>query len=341
MNRFRVAIIGCGDIFPMHAVPINDLDCCELVAVCDIKPELAQQRARELNCRAYADYRQMIEIEQPDVVHICTPNFEHVPMAIFAAQHGAHMLCEKPMAIEYADAVEMVQAAKDNAVTLGVIFQNRYNPGSVLIKSALDSGMLGKIYAGKLSVIQNRPDDYYQKSDWKGTWEQEGGGVLIDQAIHAMDLMRWFVGDDIEYVDASIANRAHSQIEVEDSAEGVIKYKSGIITAFFAINYYTCDTPVELELHCQKGTAKLVGEKGTISFNDGRTLTADKNPSETFHYGEQKQYWGVSHVKQIENFYGTLKNNAQPDITGAEALKTQKIICGIYDSGKLGKRILF
>lgn len=339
--KYRVGIVGCGNIFPMHAAPVRDLDCCELVAVCDSKPELVQQRAREFNCRAYTDYRQMIEAEQLEVIHICTPHFEHAPMAIYAAEHGVHILCEKPMSIDYADAVEMVKTARQNGVTLGVIFQNRYNPGSVLIKSALDSGMLGKVFSGKLSVTWNRSDDYYQKSDWKGTWDKEGGGVIIDQAIHTLDLMRWFVGGELEYVDASIANRAHSIIEVEDSAEGVIKFKNGILTAFFAINYYTTDAPIELELHCQKGTATLVGEKATISFNDGRTLIADKNPNEVFHYGEQKQYWGVSHVKQIENFYGTLQKNTQPDITGEEALETQKMICAIYDSGKLGKRILF
>ncbi len=340
-NKLRVGIVGCGNIFPMHAAPVMDMDGCELVAVCDIKPEVAQQRARECVCAYYTDYREMIEAERLDVVHICTPHYLHAPIAIFAAQHGVHILTEKPMSIRYEDAVEMIETAKACGVTLGVIFQNRYNPGSVLIKNTLESGMLGRIYSAKMSVTWDRSDDYYKKSDWKGTWDKEGGGVIIDQAIHTLDLMRWFIGGEIEYVDASIANRAHSYIEVEDSTEGVIKYQNGIVASFYTVNYYTYDAPVELELHCQKGIAKMVGDKATITFTDGRQMIADRNPEDTFNYGGGKQYWGVSHVKQIANFYQALKNGTQPEISGEEALLTQKIVCAIYDSGKLGKRILF
>ena len=338
-NKIRVGIIGCGNIFPMHAASVMDIDGCELVAVCDVKPELAEQRARECVCAFYTDYREMIAVENLDVVHLCTPHYLHAAMAIYAAQNGVNILTEKPMAIRFEDAVEMTKTALECGVTLGVIFQNRYNPGSTLIKNALDSGMLGRINAAKMSVTWDRSDEYYKKSDWKGTWDKEGGGVIIDQAIHTLDLMRWFIGGEIEYVDASIANRAHSYIEVEDSAEGIIKYQNGTIASFYATNYYSCDAPVEIELHCQKGTANLVGEKAIITFTDGRQLIADRNPS--FHYGEGKQYWGVSHVKQISGFYQALKNGSQPDVSGEEALLTQKIVCAIYDSGKIGKRILF
>ena len=340
-NKIRVGIIGCGNIFPMHAASVMDIDGCELVAVCDVKPELAEQRARECVCTFYTDYREMLASEHLDVVHLCTPHYLHAPMAIYAAQNGVHVLTEKPMAIRFEDAVEMVETAKACGVTLGVIFQNRYNPASTLIKNALDSGMLGRINAARMSVTWDRSDDYYNKSDWKGTWEMEGGGVIIDQAIHTLDLMRWFIGGEIEYVDASLANRAHTYIEVEDCAEGIIKYQNGIIASFYATNYYSCDAPVEIEIHCQKGTANLAGEKATITFTDGRQLIADRNPNDTFHYGDGKQYWGVSHVKQITGFYQALKNGSQPEITGEEALLTQKIVCAIYDSGKIGKRILF
>jgi predicted dehydrogenase len=167
-------------------------------------------------------------------------------------------------------------------VTLGVIFQNRYNPGSQLIKNMLTSGELGAVKSGKLQVAWDRSDEYYQNSDWKGTWDKEGGGVIIDQAIHTMDLMRWFVDSELNYVDASISNRAHEIIEVEDAAEGVIAYKNGVVTAFHAINYYTYDAPVEIELHCENGLAKMVADKATVTLNDGRTFIADHNPLETF-----------------------------------------------------------
>ncbi|GMQ63194.1 Gfo/Idh/MocA family protein [Vallitalea maricola] len=338
---FRVGIVGCGNIFPMHAYPVNELSCTELVAVCDIKEDRAKAKAQELGCKYYTDYKEMIDKENLDVVHICTPHYMHPLIAIYAAEKKVSVLTEKPMSIKLEDAENMINAAKDNNVTLGVIFQNRYNKGSQLIKKTLESGELGKIITGKLSVTWDRSDEYYTNSDWKGTWDKEGGGVIIDQAIHTMDLMRWFIDSEIEYVDANISNRAHEIIEVEDSAEGVIKYKNGIYTGFYAINYYGYDAPVEIEIYCENGIASMVADKATIKFKDGRTLIADQDPNEVFNYGNVKSYWGVSHVKQIKNYYHSLTNGTKPEITGEEAYKTQKMICAIYDGGKEQKRIIF
>jgi predicted dehydrogenase len=340
MNKYRVGIIGCGNIFPMHAVSVKNLDCAEVTAVCDVKEDRAKAKAEEFNCNYYLDYKEMIDKEQLDVVHICLPHYLHAPVTIYAASKGVNILTEKPMSIKLEDAEEMVKAAKDNKVVLGVIFQNRYNPGSQLIKKTLQSGDLGKIISGKLSVTWNRSDEYYSKSDWKGTWDMEGGGVIIDQAIHTMDLMRWFVDGEIDYVDATISNRAHEIIEVEDSAEGVIKYRNGVVTGFYTINYYGYDAPVEIELYCENGIARMIADKGIVKFKDGREFIADNNPNETFNYGDgSKGYWGVSHVKQIKNFYKALSTEVSPEITGEEAIKTQKMICAIYQSGKEKKRV--
>lgn len=342
MKKYRVGIIGCGNIFPMHAQPIVERRDVELVAVCDNKKIRAQEKAIQLGCKAYTDYHDMFKKEALDVIHICLPHHLHAPVAIEAAKHGIHILTEKPMSIDYADAVEMVETARKNDVILGVIFQNRYNPGSQLIKNMLENGELGAIKSGKLSVTWDRSDAYYQNSDWKGTWEMEGGGVIIDQAIHTMDLMRWFVNSELRYVDASISNRAHEMIEVEDAAEGVIAYQNGVITAFHAINYYSYDAPVEIELHCELGIAKMLADKATVKLIDGREFIADNNPLETFRYDSGvKGYWGVSHVKQINNFYDTLFGNDQLDISGEEALKTQEMIAAVYESGRKKERIIF
>lgn len=342
MSKYRVGIVGCGNIFPMHAISINSLVTAEVVAVCDIKEKRAKAKAEEFNCKYYFDYKEMIDTENLDVIHICLPHYLHAPAAIYAASKGVNILTEKPMSIKQEDAEAMIRTASENNVILGVIFQNRYNPGSQLIKRSLESGELGKIISGKLSVTWNRSDEYYSKSDWKGTWDMEGGGVIIDQAIHTMDLMRWFINSDIEYVDASISNRAHDIIEVEDSAEGVIKYKNGVVTGFYAINYYGYDAPVEIELYCENGIAKMIADKGIVKLKDGREFIADNNPNEVFSYGNgSKGYWGVSHVKQINNFYTALAKGIKADITGEEAIKTQRMICAIYESGKTKRRVKF
>lgn len=342
MKKFRVGIIGCGNIFPMHAAPVAEREDTEIVAVCDVKKQRAEAKAKQYNCHVYEDYEHMFEKANLDAVHICLPHHLHAPVTIAAAKKKIHILTEKPMAIHYQDAKAMVETSKQEGVTLGVIFQNRYNNGAQLIKGMLEDGELGRIRSGKLSVTWDRSDEYYQKSDWKGTWDKEGGGVIIDQAIHTLDLMRWFVNSDLEYVDATTSNRAHEMIEVEDAAEGVIAYKSGVVTAFHAINYYTYDAPVEIELHCDNGIAKMVADKATVRLNDGRTFIADNNPLETFTYDSGvKGYWGVSHVKQINNFYETLQGSDKLDITAEDALATQKMIHAIYQSGKERKRVQF
>lgn len=342
MKSYKVAIVGCGNIFPMHAESIRHRKNTELVAVCDVKEDRAKGKAEEFNCNYYLDYKEMFKKEEIDTVHICLPHYLHHEVSIYASNLGKHVLTEKPMSINIEDAENMVKAAKDNNVILGVIFQNRYNAGSKLIKSTLQSGELGIIKCGKLSVTWDRSDEYYSQSDWKGTWDKEGGGVIIDQAIHTMDLMRWFVNEDIDYINANIGNRAHEIIQVEDTAEGVIKYKSGILTSFQAINYYAYDAPVEIELYCENGIVKMVADRAHIKFNDGREFIADNDPNDVLDYGDNvKVYWGTSHEKQIRNFYDALEKGIEPDITGEEALKTQKMICSIYDSGKEGVTIKF
>ena len=339
MKQYRVGIIGCGSIFPMHSISVARQVNAKLVAVCDIKEERAKARASEYNCAYYLDYREMIDQADLDVVHICTPHYLHAPMAVYAANKGVHVLTEKPMSISLADACEMIGAAEKNGVVLGVIFQNRYNPGSKLVKEMLVPGQLGRIISSKLSVTWKRTDEYYSKSDWKGTWDKEGGGVIIDQAIHTLDLARWLVDSEIEFVDASISNRTHSLIEVEDAAEGVIKYKNGVLTCFYAVNYYGYDAPVEIELHCERGMAKISADTGTVILNDGREFKAAPDPKEFIDYGNVKHYWGVSHIKQITNFYQALAQGIEPEITGKDAVKTQALVCAIYESGKKKQKI--
>ncbi len=339
--KFRVGIIGCGNIFPMHAYPVNALENCELVAVCDNKEDRAKAKAELFGCRWYADYREMIDRENLDVVHVCTPHYMHPPMTIYALEKGCHVLTEKPMSVAFADTVAMVEAAKRSGKTLGVIFQNRYNPGSVLAKKMLDSGELGKPLGAKMNVTWMRTDEYYSKSDWKGTWDKEGGGVMIDQAIHTFDLLRWLLGARVEYVDCHIANRTHHIIDVEDMAEGIIKFDNGVLASFFTINYYTMDSAVELEIQCENGIIQIKADTCAITFKDGRECSAGPVPGESFSYGDVKGYWGVSHIKQIQDFYGNLERGERPFIDGQEAMDTMRLVLGLYESGKKKEKVVF
>ncbi|PKM63070.1 MAG: gfo/Idh/MocA family oxidoreductase [Firmicutes bacterium HGW-Firmicutes-21] len=339
MKNYKAAIIGCGNIFPMHAVSVQKCENASLVAICDIKEDRARAKAAEFGCNWYTDYKEMLEKEELDVIHLCLPHFLHAPVAIYCMEKGKNVLTEKPMSITLEDARAMIDTADKQNVLLGCIFQNRYNAGTVLVKEQYQSGALGKILSAKCFVTWNRSDDYYGGSDWKGTWEGEGGGVIIDQAIHTLDMLRYIIDEDIEFIEATIAKRGHAKIEVEDTAEGIIKYKSGLMTNFHAINYYSYDADVEIELACENAVVEMVSDKSTIRFFDGRTIIAERTPGESFDYGNVKSYWGVNHVKQIKNYYESLANGTQPFIPVESAYKTQEMVCAIYKSGKENKRI--
>ncbi len=339
MKTFRVGIIGCGNIFPMHAVSVQQHPATKLVAVCDIKEDRAKAKAQEFDCNWYSDYKEMIEKENLDVVHLCLPHYLHAPIGIYCMENGIHLLTEKPMTITLEDAKAMIKTAKAHDVLFACIFQNRYNAGTVLTREQLQNGSLGKILAAKCFVTWNRSDEYYLSSDWKGSWEKEGGGVIIDQAIHTLDMMRYLVDEEIDYIEATIAKRGHALIEVEDTAEGLIKFKNGLLTNFHAINYYSYDADVEIEIACENGIVKMVGDKATILYKDGKTMIAERNPNENFDYGNVKSYWGVNHVKQIFDYYDCLLTGKEPFITIESAYKTQEMVCAIYESGKENKRV--
>lgn len=338
-KKFRVGIIGCGNIHPLHAYSVQAVENAELVAVCDERQERAEKTAEMHGCRAYTDWKAMARAENIDVIHLCTPHYLHAPMAIYALEHGKHVLTEKPMAIDLADAENMNAAAEKSGKTLGVIFQNRYNPGSVLVKETLESGALGKVVCARCALYWNRPDAYYAADAWRGTWKEEGGGVIINQAIHTLDILRWFMNSEIDFVDTNIANRSHPSIEVEDVAEGVIAYKNGVTTSFHLVNYYGCDDHITIDMTCENGKVHMEASKAIITFSDGRVVQKDNDPNEKVPFASGKGYWGVGHYKQITDFYNSLAKGEVPRISGQEAIKTQKMVCAMYASGKTKKRV--
>lgn len=340
MEKLKVGIIGCGNIFPMHAKSIEMTNMADVVAVCDIIEEKAKRRSASYKCKYYTDYKKMISENKLDVVHICTPHFLHHSMAIYLANEKINVVTEKPMALNHQLANGMVKEFEKNDVCLGVIFQNRYNPGSKLVKKALLSGKLGNIISCRLLITWKRTDEYYESTNWKGTWDKEGGGVIIDQAIHSLDLIRWFVDEEIEYVESNMGTRQHDKIEVEDYAEGYIKFKGGIFASFYTINYHSYDAPIELEIYCENGCAKIIGDTAQIKYNNGMEEHADVDEKEFIDFGEgAKSYWGTSHSKQIDEYYTRLLKREKIEIDGKEALKTQKMIDAIYQSGKTKSRV--
>jgi UDP-N-acetyl-2-amino-2-deoxyglucuronate dehydrogenase len=340
MRHFNIGLIGCGNVFLMHGQSLVNTPGVTIRAVCDIKPFRARKAAQRYSCKAYVDYRAMLDKEGLDAVHILTPHYLHPEMVMEAAKRKINILCEKPIAIHPKDADRMIALCKKNRVQFGVISQNRCNPGSQLVKKMLTSGRLGKIKAAKLVLSYHKPDSFYMKSDWKGTWDKEGGGVLIDQAIHFVDVLHWLIDDRVEYIEANIANRMHKYMKVEDLAEGIIKYKKGAYICFYLTNYYSYDDDTEIELDCEKGRVNIVKDSARVGLYSGKVYTARPRASEYIDYGKGwKDYWGYCHCIQIKNFYRALREKRRPDIDGVEAKKTLDIVWNIYRSAKLGRRV--
>ena len=335
MKKLKIGIIGCGRISVMHFLSAKNLDTAELVACCDIKPERAEEAAKQYGIRAYTDYHEMLEKEELDAVHLCLPHYIHSKVACDVMALGINVITEKPMDISYSAALAAVEFAEARGVLFGVVSQCRYNDSPRLVKDAVVSGRLGKILTATSNLTWSRSDDYYSQSDWKGTWDKEGGGVVIDQAIHSIDLVNWVIDSEIESVSCHMANHGHSIVVVEDTAEGFITYKNGARYGFYCMNNYGCDEPIEIKLFCEKGKVKFGYDDAYIEYNDGtheEVHSSDVKPVEG-----GKDYWGVRHIRQIRQFYDACLGKEELEISGREALKTHALIMKLYDIGGMRK----
>ena len=333
MKKIRIGVIGCGRISVMHLSSIEALPYLELVCVCDVKRDCADEAAEKYGARAYYSYEEMLECEELDAVHLCLPHYIHSKVAIDAFAKGVAVLTEKPMDVDFESAERAVNEAKARGVQFGVIFQCRYNNAPRLVKRAIESGRLGKIITARSVLTWSRPDDYYSESDWKGTWDKEGGGVVIDQAIHSIDLVNWMVDSEVESISCSMANRGHDAVDVEDSAEGLVTYKNGVKYGFYCMNNYGCDEPIEIRLYCEGGKVVFGYDDAYITYNDGTTEEAHPD-SDLSDYGGGMNYWGLQHIRQIKQFYEALMGNEELDISGEYALKTHRLVMDIYEIGK-------
>lgn len=336
MRKLKVGIIGCGRISIMHLNAIALSEYATLTCCCDVIKEKADAVAETYGVKAYTDYQVMLRSEQLDAVHICLPHYLHSKVACFAFDMGINVISEKPMDVDYESAENAVKLAEQKGVLFGVIFQCRYNTASQLVKKAMQEGRLGKIISARSIVTWSRDEEYYLECDWKGSWEKEGGGVIINQAIHTIDLVNWIVDDEIESVFCTMSNRCHPRIEVEDVAEGFVKYKNGTTYSFYCTNNYGCDEPIEIKLFCEKANVIMGSDDVHIYYNDGKVEKAQQENNVIKCEGG-KEYWGFQHETQIKQFYRAVLGLEQLEISGKEALKTHKLICELYDKGGLKK----
>ena len=321
----KTAILGCGAISYVHVEALIRQG-IDIVALCDIKKEKAQiiKEKHSLDCAIYTDYQQMLKVQEIEVVHICTPHYLHAQMAEYALAKNINVLLEKPASINEKEIDMLISAQANSKAQLGICFQNRYLEGNKDAKVFLQDKSICGITG---TLFWCRDKDYYSLSGWRGTKEKEGGGVLINQAIHTLDLMIWLAGMP-EYLTATVSNR-HLQgiIEVEDTAECFWEIEKGN-AMLYATTAASKNYPINIKIDSDSHTVEITGESCEI---DGNKYS-DSNISMV-----GKQYWGIGHYKLIEDFYSCLKEGRKFPIGIEEGAKALKMIFAIYKSE--GQRI--
>lgn len=336
MGKLKVGIVGCGRISVVYKEAfLNNLDKLEVCYAVDKVLEQAQSFAKDFEGCGFSATLEDLLLQDLDVVHICTPHFLHKEQVIQCIKAGFHVLTEKPLAISLADADEMIAIANASDRKFGVIFQNRYISGVRKAKQVIDTGKLGKIVGAWSMLTWWRPPSYYD-CDWKGSWEKEGGGVLIDQAIHSIDLVQYLVDSPLKWIQGHIDNRVLKNVEVEDVADAAIGFENGCVYSLFATNYYTQNAPIQIEIMGEKGKVHIKGFDVFIETEEGsETVQGSVNGS------DGQSYWGIYHQEQILEFYESIRKDLPVMVTGQEGRKALEIVLGIYQSSKENRRIIF
>ena len=329
----KSAVVGIGTIGPVHLDALTRLG-EEIAALCDIRPERAVAAAERfhLSCPIFTDYEEMLDQVRPDIVHICTPHFCHADMIVVALTRGISVLCEKPLCIKESDIGRILAAEAASPAKLGVCHQNRTNPANLFARRLFSEN---RVMAAHGSVVWHRDAAYYGQDAWRGKWKTEGGGVLINQALHTLDLCQWFFGMPTR-LSASVANLSlPSVIEVEDTA--FLRCRGRTDFTFAATVGSAGDLPVSVTARLADGREVVVLPHAVIvagqtAFFEEKIKTPDKC------------CYGNGHIRLIGDFYRCVRTDEPFEVSGREAARVVRMILAAYRSGgqevKIGGEII-
>jgi len=343
-DTFGFGIIGTGSISSWHAAGIEAHPDGKIVAVSNRTRSKAEKFAEKYRCDVEDDWRELIKRDDVQAVCICTASGLHARQSIAASEAGKHVLVEKPMAVNLKDATDMILAARENNVKLGVIFQKRTEDAPKSLKKAVSDGIFGKIIFGDASLKWWRNQAYYDSGAWRGTWELDGGGCTMNQGIHGIDILLYIMGVDVEKVYAKTDTAAHD-IEVEDIAIGILTYKNG---AYGRLQTSTAVNPGQgniIEINGILGTAILTDDTITSwSVSDSKDILAEK----TIFESEARRSASASnpadlsmkgHIIQVSNFIDAVRKGEELICSGEEGRKSLHLIIALYESARRGEEI--
>jgi predicted dehydrogenase len=344
MRSWNFGIIGTGMIADIHAQAILNLENAHLAGVCSSDPDMAASFAEKYNCKAFSNYSEMLRSDEIDMVTIATPSGHHMEPAVEAALQGKHVLCEKPMEISLERIDAMIDAHEKAGTYLGGIFNYRFNDSVALLKNAIENGRFGDISYASVHVPWWRTDDYY-KSKWRGTWKLDGGGAMMNQSIHMVDLLQYLVGP-IHSLNAYISTIGHA-IEVEDTATAIVKFENHALGGIYGSTASFPGQFRRIEITGTRGTAIQVDNSFKVwQFADETEEDRQilKNFNEIKGGGGASDPSSISyesHQKNIAAFLESIEAGRPFEIDGAEARKAVEIVLAIYTSAREGKQYSF
>lgn len=351
MQQVRAAIIGCGNVAHIHAKALQNIKESELVAVHSRSQERAAVFAGQYGARAFTSVSDMIATAKVDVVIICTAHPDHRSPAVEALNAGAHVLVEKPLASSLEDCDAMIQAATRNNRKLGVVSQRRFYAPCQRMKEAIDAGKIGRPMIGSVVMLGWRDQKYYESAAWRGTWDAEGGGVLVNQAPHQLDLFHWFMGDSIDEVYGVWKNINHPYIEVEDTALAIVKFRNGAIGNIMVSNSQKPGIHGKVHIHGGNGASVGTQTEGGAMFIAGMssileppyidiwTVPDEENKKEIWRQEDEAFFKTIDAVEyyirqQDRDFILAVLNNREPLVTAMDGRRTVQLFTAIYQSSK-------
>jgi predicted dehydrogenase len=333
-GRLGFAILGAGSAAEFHrrAIEANADQGAKLVAIGHHNPSRFKQLEADFGvpCRGQDE---ILEHRDVDIVCICTPSGLHAAQTIAAARAGKHVLVEKPMALRLADADAMIAACKDSGVGLGVVFQRRSDPTFMRVRKAIEEGDLGELTLGVVTVPYHRAQEYYGETGWRGTRALDGGGVLMNQGIHLIDLLVWYMGDPIQAsVHAATLGR---DIEVEDTAVAALRFANGAMATVAATTTATPGFPHRIEVYGTRGGIQVEGESITrwepTPVEDTRSpAPLDKEAAAAGAGGDPKGISIEGHIAIFRDFIGALRDERGPLVDGEEGRRSLDAVLEIY-----------
>jgi len=334
-QKVRFAIVGCGRISAAHLDGIKNAPNAELAAVCDVVEEKAKEAAKGNGLEKwYTSLEEMLEVEKFDILCVCTPSGMHCEHTLLAAKYKKHVLCEKPLDVTREKIDMMIKACKEAGVLLGGIYQRRTNAAAIHTRNAIQSGKLGQLVIANASLKYYRDQEYYNSADWRATWELDGGGALMNQGIHGIDLLQWMAGD-IESVFARCATLVRN-IKVEDTAIISLKFKNGSLGVIEGATSVYPGQDTIFSIHGEYGSI-VIGDKG---FYTWKFLNSnDPVPEAGDGFGGINCGWSDTfsgHTKQIQDMAEAVLYGRQPMVPGEEARKAVDLILAIYESSRKG-----